>query len=51
MEKVMTLYKKLECGNLSQINEEILYYIRSKNFDSQAFWNPVDALEFFKIYT
>jgi hypothetical protein len=48
MEKVMTLYKKLECKNFLQINEEILCYIRKKIFDGQAFWNPVDVLEFLK---
>ena len=45
---MQTLYKKLPCGNLKQINEEILNYIRSRKFDPDSFWNPVDLLEFMK---
>jgi len=44
----MILYKKLECNNLSQINDEILQYIHKKKFDSRKFWNPVDTIEFLK---
>lgn len=40
------LYKKLNCGNLSQINLEILHYINTKQFNNSDFWNPVDMIEF-----
>jgi hypothetical protein len=43
------LYKKLECENLQQINNEILSYINSRKFDPNSFWNPVDVLEFMKV--
>jgi hypothetical protein len=40
------LYKKLNCGNLRQINQEIMAYVDSKKFDGSEFWNPVDMREF-----
>jgi hypothetical protein len=42
------LYKHLNCGNLKQINEEIIDFIKSYKFEKELFWNPVDVLEFMK---
>ena len=44
----MILYKKLHCDNLAQINQQMLTYIDTLDFDNESFWNPVNALEFMK---
>jgi hypothetical protein len=42
------LFKKLECANLNEINQEILTYIDSLTFDHDQFWNTIDTAEFVK---
>jgi hypothetical protein len=42
------LYKKLACNNLVEINQQILSYIHTLNFESQVFWNPVPVGDFIK---
>lgn len=44
----MILYKKLVCENLSQINQQIMQYIDTLDLDAEAFWNPVNTVEFVK---
>jgi hypothetical protein len=46
----MNLYKEIPCENYSEVNAEILRYITSLGFveSTQAFWNPIDSVEFFK---
>lgn len=45
---MQVLYKKLNCGNLQQINQEILGYIQRMKFEHDSFWNPIDILDFMK---
>lgn len=47
---IMLLYKKLSCENYTEINQQILQFVESKNLHTatEEFWNPVDALEFVK---
>lgn len=40
------LYKKLACHNLDAINQQILDYIQTLNFESGVFWNPVSTADF-----
>ncbi len=42
----MILFKRLSCDNIALINQQILDYITSLNFDQDCFWNPVNTVDF-----
>jgi hypothetical protein len=46
----MIYYKRLDCVNYNEINEQILNYIESINAieNSKEFWNPLATLDFVK---
>lgn len=46
--ETMKLYRKLNCDNLLQINQQIIAYIQSMKFEDNCFWNPIDILDFMK---
>lgn len=44
----MNLFKKLDCENLEEINQEMHTYIQTLNLGTNLFWNPVDVVAFVK---
>lgn len=44
----VALYKKLICHNLAEINQQILSYVHTLDFESNMFWNTVSTADFVK---
>lgn len=44
----VALYKKLTCHNLAEINQQILGYIKTLEFESNVFWNTVSTADFIR---